>query len=498
MRNKALSIFLIFLSFVALATVASAGKETQLTNGERLTLRTSIYGNYVFWTEITANDVHAFDLTTGKRIDIHGHVVVDKINAYGSKVVWTGDDGDAVYMYDISTGNETKIASGRRLPDIYGNHIVYTNNYYGDLAHANGSVYLYDLNAHKETKIANVYSFPAIYDTKVVWSQANSNGTDICEYDISTNQTSIITTTNTSVTGLDIYGNNIVWRTGVDGDSGGDVYVYNTATHNKTQVTKDENVIEFAIYGKRVVYTYSNVYMYDISTAKTTQITTSNSTLGPSIYGDKIAYADWRNYPETEEIRDIYLYDLHPENEKLKAIFTTSATSGEAPLTVSFSDVSSGIPNAWYWDFGDGTNSTQQNTSHTYLSAGNYTAHLRVSDANGTDSTSATINVLKPVPLVANFSTNVSKGYAPLTVQFTDLSENAKDWQWSFGDETLYNNNPWQDPMHWQQNPMHTYYSAGNYTVNLTVGNYKPITNNYFINRTSATITVLEKPMPTT
>jgi hypothetical protein len=48
--------------------------------------------------------------------------------------------------YDISTGDETQITSGGRAADIYGNYVVYTNNYYGDLAHQNDGIYLYDLN----------------------------------------------------------------------------------------------------------------------------------------------------------------------------------------------------------------------------------------------------------------------------------------------------------------------------------------------------------------
>ena len=130
MKNKVLSIFLIFFVFAVSATVVSAGKETQLTNGERLTFRTSIYDNHVFWTEGTGNGVHAYDLTTGERTYIDGHYANGQLNAYGNKVVWTGDDGDAVYMYDISTGNETKISSGGRDADIHGKYIVYTNNYY--------------------------------------------------------------------------------------------------------------------------------------------------------------------------------------------------------------------------------------------------------------------------------------------------------------------------------------------------------------------------------
>ena len=63
--------------------------------------------------------------------------------------------------------------------------------------------------------------------------------------------------------------------------------------------------------------------------------------------------------------------------------------------------------------------------------------------------------------LVASFSTNVTSGYAPLTVQFTDRSINATRWNWNFGDGINST----------QQNPVHTYSEAGNYNVNLTVSN---------------------------
>ncbi|MDW5549945.1 PKD domain-containing protein [Methanosarcina sp.] len=66
-----------------------------------------------------------------------------------------------------------------------------------------------------------------------------------------------------------------------------------------------------------------------------------------------------------------------------------------------------------------------------------------------------------PILPVANFSTNVTKGYVPLYVQFTDLSKNATKWKWDFGDganSTL-------------RNPVHTYSKAGKYTVNLTAAN---------------------------
>ena len=60
----------------------------------------------------------------------------------------------------------------------------------------------------------------------------------------------------------------------------------------------------------------------------------------------------------------------------VQADFTQNVTSGAAPLTVQFTDKSSGRPNSWLWEFGDGTTSGQQNPVHTYTGAGTYTVTL--------------------------------------------------------------------------------------------------------------------------
>ena len=64
------------------------------------------------------------------------------------------------------------------------------------------------------------------------------------------------------------------------------------------------------------------------------------------------------------------------------------ATSGTAPLAVSFTDTSTGSPTSWSWSFGDGTSSTVQNPSKTYAAAGTYTVSLTAS--NSVDSDTAT------------------------------------------------------------------------------------------------------------
>ena len=67
----------------------------------------------------------------------------------------------------------------------------------------------------------------------------------------------------------------------------------------------------------------------------------------------------------------------------LVASFTADVTSGIAPLTVNFTDTSTGSVSYWAWDFnGDGVvDNTSQNATYTYLYAGSYTVTLSVRDA---------------------------------------------------------------------------------------------------------------------
>ncbi len=230
------------------------------------------------------------------------------------------------------------------------------------------------------------------------------------------------------------------------------------------------------------------------------------------------------------------------------ANFSAYPTEGSVPLFVQFTDRSENAT-VWSWDFGDGTNSTVQNPVHIFWAAGNYTVNLTASNMDGTDSTFATISVLKQTPYIdwytpadiaygtalsaiqlnanafsipgtfvytpaagtvlspgtqtlhvdftptdtvnyntasadvqinvklvlANFSSNVTSGFAPLSVQFTDLSENAEAVAWDFGDG---NNSA-------DRNPIHEFATPGTYIVNLTA------TNGTYIDSKFATINVL-------
>jgi PKD repeat protein len=72
------------------------------------------------------------------------------------------------------------------------------------------------------------------------------------------------------------------------------------------------------------------------------------------------------------------------------ADFTSDVVSGAAPLTVNFTDTSTGNVSSWSWDFGDGGTSTQQNPSHDYLTPGTYTVVLQVTGPGGSDTRTRT------------------------------------------------------------------------------------------------------------
>lgn len=75
------------------------------------------------------------------------------------------------------------------------------------------------------------------------------------------------------------------------------------------------------------------------------------------------------------------------------ASFLASPTAGIAPLTVAFTDTSTGTVTSRSWTFGDQSGSNAQNPTHTYTQAGLYTVTLTVTGPGGSSSSSKQILV---------------------------------------------------------------------------------------------------------
>jgi len=95
------------------------------------------------------------------------------------------------------------------------------------------------------------------------------------------------------------------------------ICMYNLSISEETVIISSKvSVFAPAIYGDRVVRTGSpyditdyNIYMYDFSTKKETQITTSGTAFYPIIYGDTVVWQDRQWVDEYSEIDDIYNCD---------------------------------------------------------------------------------------------------------------------------------------------------------------------------------------------
>jgi PKD repeat protein len=147
----------------------------------------------------------------------------------------------------------------------------------------------------------------------------------------------------------------------------------------------------------------------------------------------------------------------------LLALFAAAPTNGPAPLTVTFTDNSTGAITNWFWSFGDGvtTNVSSAGITHTYTVAGTDTVQLIVSGLLGS-STNTQANLIVVAPLVALFTAAPTNGVPPLSVTFTDDSTGTiTNWFWSFGDGVTTNVS--------SAGITHTYTGGGTYTVQLVV-----------------------------
>ncbi len=141
--------------------------------------------------------------------------------------------------------------------------------------------------------------------------------------------------------------------------------------------------------------------------------------------------------------------------------YTGDVLEGCEPHNVNFS---SSVPlgSTCLWSFGDGTSAeTCGLISHTYLNDGSFDVSLTVTDFNGCRNSvefEDYINVFDIPNAAFQFSPSVLTTL-DAEVSFTDLSVNAIEWEWNFGN--IGNSSA--------QNPTFTFPSAGNYEVTLEV-----------------------------
>jgi PKD repeat protein len=156
------------------------------------------------------------------------------------------------------------------------------------------------------------------------------------------------------------------------------------------------------------------------------------------------------------------------EQQGCEARFSFDHDPGSPPTALHFIDLSeSQGPVSWYWNFGDGTYSNEQNPIHEFPQTGFYQVCLTISgnDSLCYDTECHQVNVGGQQGCQAQFSFYPDSIAGSHTINFVDLSYGTvTNWAWDFGDPASGANN-----FSSVQNPSHAYYQQGNYHVCLTI-----------------------------
>lgn len=144
--------------------------------------------------------------------------------------------------------------------------------------------------------------------------------------------------------------------------------------------------------------------------------------------------------------------------EIVTADFLGNPTAGYSPLSVQFTDLSTGAPTSWYWDFGDGFTDTLQNPQHTYNDTGCFDVELIVSNSASTDTLVKSQYICVFETLTVDFTAQPTQGRLHLSVTFQSLCNPPTDsltWYFGDGDSSKL------------LNPVHEYDDYGNFDVKL-------------------------------
>lgn len=154
--------------------------------------------------------------------------------------------------------------------------------------------------------------------------------------------------------------------------------------------------------------------------------------------------------------QDTFPILVHPTPDP---IFTVNPVTQVYPDSiVTFDNLTSAGTWSFDWDFGDGgTSIAPEPNFHTYSTWGTYTIVLRAYTPFCEDTTSRTIVIEPPLPVV-DFNV-AAEECAPVTIMFENESEWGEFFVWEFGDGATSSS----------ENPTYTYQFPGVYTVRLTV-----------------------------
>ena len=405
-----------------------------------------IQGNHVVWyegasgspTELYYADLDATPITA-IRVPADPS---EKINpaVYGNKIVWQNKPaGSATYdilMYDRGTNAVYNLTPGtassnQQEPSIFGDRVVWEDNRNGGW-----DIYMNDTSDGSLTAIpaapdGSAPLKPMINGNSIVWY---SDSYDIFQADLVTTPPTINQITNDADNQITpaVSGTSIIWRDDQFGASYDIMYLDTLhppperITDNSAVLLGDASWVPRLTTDDRIIWQderngNTHIYMFTRNViqpceanftspatgAKNVAVSFINTSTGWQTnwrwdFGDggtattanaSHTYTSSGTFPVKLTVNNPYCRNMTPLiasryisiDDAPVANFDANITVGMVPLTVQFTNKSTGWQQSYAWDFGDGNTSTSANPLFTYNVSGIYNVSLTTTNGYGSD-----------------------------------------------------------------------------------------------------------------
>ncbi|WP_410509650.1 hypothetical protein RSJ42_05385 [Methanosarcina hadiensis] len=165
----------------------STNKEVQLVPYTHATYHASVYGDKIVWGRVNqvnssewSRNTSIYDIPTKRLSDISRSVRGGGGEIYGNIIVWIESKNESrdVYMTDIAKHETRQVTfdGNSTSPDVYGDRIVWEKQYWVGNNLSN-DVCVYNISTNETTVITSAHH-PAIYDDKIVYIRASNDPED--------------------------------------------------------------------------------------------------------------------------------------------------------------------------------------------------------------------------------------------------------------------------------------------------------------------------------
>ncbi|MEI7433919.1 MAG: PKD domain-containing protein [Methanomicrobiales archaeon] len=362
---------------------------------------------------------------------------------YGEWAAWyVGTDDDSVLeVCNIFTGNRTILESTckgvtRTPPSIYGDRVVWQ-----DWRGGQSDIYMYNSSTRQETLITpgtgdSDQGHPCIFGNIITWddNRDQSYGIEnIFIYDLTTNLSSSITCTDPPVHRVNtkIYGDRIVWENRNDLDY--DIVLF---TIGPTQVSV---VSGFSVNATQGMVPFSVQFNDKSSGNPSTRLWDFGDGNGSYEVNPVYTYLEAGHFSPSLIVSTPYSRDYSVKENLITAgavpvtKFSISPSSGPAPLTSTFTDLSLGYPDTWNWDFGDNSSSNEQNPTHFYPNPGNYRISLTTGNQFGNNTAISQVHLISSTVNVSSYSIPGVLEYSPDAGLIEIYTKNETAYSYSIG-----------------------------------------------------------------